>query len=353
MGASNHDDRERTFALAKRANDLMRDYGCSATPRSYAVWYTYVAGTQPLMNDAVKRLTTKNGPLSDADLDTLYETYIDGRRLCQQADTMNTSLVNEVEGIMEMIELSLGATAQYGESLQAFSQDLAGAPLTRNGLRDMVSSLITKTRDVAANNRTLEARMRESRDEIESLREALEATRLESLTDTLTGLSNRKHFEEALRRQTETVKAGARPASLLIIDIDFFKRFNDLFGHLTGDQVLRLVAVVMREHVTPRATLSRFGGEEFGVLLPETDLVAARAVAEKIRTSVASRELIKRSTGESLGKVTVSLGIAVQRPDDNAVSLLERADSCLFAAKRAGRNRTLDETQTAALPEVA
>ena len=348
-----HGDRDRTFALAKRANDLMRDYGSSATPRAYTIWYTYVAGTQPLLNDAVKRLTTTSGMLSDASIDELYETYIDGRRISAEAEKMNGSLISEVEGIMEMLELSLGATAQYGESLQAFSHDLAGAALTRNRLREMVSALITNTRDVAANNRTLEARMRESRDEIETLRESLEATRLESLTDTLTGLSNRKHFEDALHRCTAGSDAHARPASLIVIDIDFFKRFNDLFGHLTGDQVLRLVAIVMREHVTPRATLSRFGGEEFGILLPDTDLAAARAVAEDIRTSVMGRELVKRSTGESLGKVTISLGIALQRADDNAVSLLERADSCLFVAKRSGRNRTMDETERSDIPNVA
>ena len=254
---------------------------------------------------------------------------------------------------MEMIDLSLGATAQYGESLRAFSDDLTGSALTRNRLREIVSSLIYNTRDVAANNRTLEARMRESRNEVDALREALETTRLESLTDPLTGLSNRKHFEETLRQQTEIRTAYAGPTSLIVIDVDFFKRFNDLYGHVTGDQVLRLVAIVMREHVTENATLSRFGGEEFGILLPGCDRAAACAVAEKIRKSVMGRELVKRSTGESLGKVTISIGVAQRRPDDNAVSLLERTDACLFAAKRAGRNRTVDDAVSPELPAVA
>lgn len=353
MGESSHGDRERSFALAQRANELMRDYGSSAEPRAYAVWYTYVEGTQPLMNDAIKRLTTKSGTLSNAEIDDLYETYIDGRHLSAQAEKMNAGLISEVEGIMEMIDLSLGATAQYGASLQAFSDDLTGSALTRHRLREIVSSLIANTRDVTANNRTLEARMRESRNEVETLRETLEAARLESLTDPLTGLSNRKHFEDSLRQETEIRAAHAQATSLIVIDVDFFKRFNDLYGHVTGDQVLRLVAIVMRDHVTKQATLSRFGGEEFSVLLPGHDRAAACAVAEKIRTSVMGRELVKRSTGESLGKVTVSLGVAQRRPDDNAVSLLERADACLFAAKRAGRNRTVDDAASPDLSAVA
>ena len=346
-------DRERSLVLAQRSFELMRDYCACATPRAYAVWYLYVAGTQPLMNDAIKRLTTQNGTLTAADIDGLHDTYIDARRLAVEVDRMNSSLIAEVEGIMEMIDVSIHSTTRYGESLQALSHDIANTSTSRTRLREVVTTLIANTRDVTANNRTLEARMRESRGEIEALRETLETARLESLTDALTGLGNRRCFEEALQRAVDAPASGRRPTSLIVVDIDSFKRFNDTYGHLTGDQVLRLVAIVMREHVgLAGATLARFGGEEFSIVLPETGLAEARAIAERVRAGVTGRELVKRSTGESLGKVTVSLGVATQHGDDNAVSLLERADACLFAAKRAGRNRTLDETE-AALRDVA
>lgn len=350
-------DRDRSFMFAQRSFELMRDYCACATPRAYAVWYLYVSGAQPLMNDAVKRLTTQNGTLTSADIDGLHDTYIDGRRLAVEVDRMNSSLIAEVEGIMELIEVSIRSTTQYGESLQALTHDIANTATSRTRLREIVTTIVANTRDVTANNRTLEARMRESRSEIEALRETLEAARLESLTDALTGLGNRKSFEEAMRRTIDAPPASARggkPTSLVVLDIDSFKRFNDTYGHLTGDQVLRLVAIVMREHVgQTNATLARFGGEEFGIVLPETGREDARAIAERVRNGVTGRELVKRSTGESLGKVTVSLGVATQRGDDNAVSLLERADACLFAAKRAGRNRTYDETEVDTLRDVA
>ncbi|WP_375464651.1 GGDEF domain-containing protein [uncultured Methylobacterium sp.] len=346
MSDGAYGDRDRSFALAQRAQDLIRDYGPSATPRAYAVWYTYVSGEKPLLNDAVKRLTAENPALSASDVDRLYEGYLGGSSYADAAGETGATMLAEIEGIMEMLDLSLGSAVQYGEALRVLSQDLAVSTLNRVRLREIVASLVATTREVAANNRTLEARMRESRTEVEGLREKLEATRLESLTDPLTGLGNRKHFEEMLRKLIDASARGAS-ASLIVLDIDFFKRFNDLYGHLTGDQVLRLVAIVMRESVGSVAMLARFGGEEFGILLPGTGREAARAIAEKVRTSVMGRELVKRSTGESLGKVTISLGLGVYRRGDTPVSLLERADLCMFAAKRGGRNRTMDDAAAA------
>lgn len=343
MSQEIYSDRDRSFALAKRTHDLIRDYGPSATPRAYAVWYAYVSGELPLLSDAVKRLTAQNGCLTEADIDDLHETYLDGRRLAAATGDISRVVLSEIAAVTEILDLSLGSTAQYGESLRGLAQDLAQGLPSRARLGEIVATLVSTTREVAANNRVLEARMRETRCEIETLREKLEATRLESLTDALTGLSNRKHFEETLNAAIEAARGGSGVMSLIILDIDFFKRFNDLYGHLTGDQVLRLVAIVMRENAGKQAHLARFGGEEFGIVLPGADRATARQVAETVRASVMGRELVKRSTGESLGKITVSLGVAVLRSGDSPASLLERADLCMFAAKRGGRNRAVDD----------
>ncbi|WP_342164997.1 diguanylate cyclase [Methylobacterium sp. SD21] len=345
-------DRDRSFALAKRTNELMRDYGPSATPRAYAVWYTYVSGEVPLLNDAVKRMTAEKGHLTEIDVDHLHESYLDGQRRAIDASVVSKTVLAELAAVSEVLDLSLGSTQQYGESLSTLTHDLAQAQLSRARLAEMVASLAAATREVVADNRVLEARIRESRDEVESLREKLEATRTESLTDPLSGLSNRKHFEEMMHTAVAAVRAGGR-LSVIVVDIDYFKRFNDQFGHLTGDQVLRLVAVVMRESVQANAHLARFGGEEFGIILPGANRLDAVQIAETIRLSMIGRELVKRSTGESLGKVTVSLGVAEHRSGDTPASLLERADLCMFAAKRGGRNRVVDDASISAPSQAA
>ena len=143
------------------------------------------------------------------------------------------------------------------------------------------------------------------------------------------------------------------PLSLLMADIDHFKTFNDQYGHLTGDQVLRLVALAVKQNVKGRDVAARYGGEEFIVALPNTALQSAITVADHIRRAVMTKELMRRSNGERLGRVTISIGAAVLHPGDTAQLLIERADKCLYAAKRNGRNRVICEADPEIRPIAA
>jgi diguanylate cyclase len=200
-----------------------------------------------------------------------------------------------------------------------------------------------------ANNKKLEARLSASKQEIEQLQQNLETVRTESLTDPLTTLANRKFFDQELARVIAEAKEKNEPLSLLMTDVDHFKSFNDKYGHVTGDQVLRLVAISVKQNVKGQDIAARYGGEEFAVALPNTALQSAITVADHIRAAIMTKELMKRSSGERLGRVTISIGAAVLRPDDTPQALIERADECLYAAKRHGRNRVICESD----PEAA
>jgi diguanylate cyclase len=348
-------DIDRSFFIGQRALELMRTYGSSADPRSYEVWYTYVSGHKPAMNDAIKKITAERGSVGEHDIDQIYEQHLASTRAARDTEKASTVFLTEIDQVMGMIDEALGTTSRYGESLQAFSNDLAG-PIDRTRIRDVIGSVVRATQQVTQTNQDLEARLKETRGEIETLRETLECVRIEAVTDPVTGIGNRKHFQDMLHKAVETASARTTALSLVVIDIDHFKRFNDLYGHLTGDQVLRLVATTMREQVKTRAVLARFGGEEFGIILPDTSLERARGVAEDIRRCVLNRELVKRSTGESLGKITVSMGIAMFRPGETGSALLDRADQCMYVAKRTGRNRTVadaDQSDAERLANVA
>ena len=176
-----------------------------------------------------------------------------------------------------------------------------------------------------------------------SLQRNLDEFRRESMLDPLTKIYNRKAFDEGLLRTITEADESGKPLALLLLDIDHFKNFNDTYGHQTGDQVLRLVAMTLKSNIKGRDIVARYGGEEFAAILPTTDLDGATILAENIRKAIQAKELLKRSTNEKLGRITASVGIAVYRPGETPSALIERADRCLYAAKHAGRNCVIGE----------
>jgi diguanylate cyclase len=153
-------------------------------------------------------------------------------------------------------------------------------------------------------------------------------------------LTNRRGFDRALEQAIDIATEKNEPLSLLMIDIDHFKRFNDQFGHLVGDTVLRLVAGTIRRSTKGQDTAARYGGEEFAVILPNTALPGAVALAEQIRITIMGRQLRRRSNGENLGSISVSIGAATFDHSETPYAFVERADNHLYEAKRSGRNRT-------------
>jgi len=163
--------------------------------------------------------------------------------------------------------------------------------------------------------------------------------------DPLTGIFNRRHFLDLAERELERARRAGHQTSVLLIDIDHFKRVNDTHGHEAGDEVLRGVCARLATALRDADTLARLGGEELGVLAPETDPAAAWAVAERLRQSVASGPY---AAGEARLLITVSVGAAtIKDPEEPLKSLLRRADKALYAAKAGGRNRVVEAPQSA------
>jgi diguanylate cyclase len=179
------------------------------------------------------------------------------------------------------------------------------------------------------------------RRQITELEEEADSLRVDDVTDRLTSLANRKQFDRQLDRCIAEAEAKDESLCLLLTDIDHLKNVNDTFGHLAGDEVLRLISHAHKQHVHPRDVAARIGGDEFAVILPAVQLRPALTVADHIRCRVMATHLIKRTTGESVGRLTVSGGIAAYRKGESPWALMQRADRCLDAAKRHGRNRVV------------
>ncbi len=342
------DEHERSIAFAKVALGQIRALRQTASPRNYEIWYTYATGYNPQLNETINEMLERKGQVTEADLDQLYETYFSPTRLSQRLDQVGSQVRDEIEQVMAMIEAAAGSATSYTESLAGMSEQL-GSAKDREGLRTIVESLVQTAKEMEQSNQALEARLSASKQEINQLQENLETVRHESLTDPLTTLANRKYFDQALDKAIAEAVTKREPLSLMMTDIDHFKNFNDTFGHLTGDQVLRLVAISVKNNVKGQDIAARYGGEEFAVVLPNTVLRSATTVADHIRRAVMTKQLMKRSTHEQLGRITISIGVASLRAGDTAQALIGRADTCLYAAKRNGRNRVISEAD----PEVA
>ncbi|MBT3203887.1 MAG: GGDEF domain-containing protein [Gammaproteobacteria bacterium] len=174
---------------------------------------------------------------------------------------------------------------------------------------------------------------------VESLRKELAQVREESLTDALTGIANRKAFDQALEKSFQDNAEKNTSFCVVIADIDFFKKFNDTFGHLVGDKVLRFVAATIKSCVKGKDTAARFGGEEFVLILPDTGMEGAEIVAEQVRKAISKSILRDIKNNEEYGKITISLGIGQFKKGELTNDLLKRADEALYQAKENGRNR--------------
>jgi diguanylate cyclase (GGDEF)-like protein len=160
-----------------------------------------------------------------------------------------------------------------------------------------------------------------------------EAIYLLATTDSLTGIANRREFTAILVREMDQTKRYGMPMALVMYDIDYFKRVNDTFGHDVGDQVLQTVTCLVKDNIRASDIVARWGGEEFMVLMPQTDLQDAGNTAEKLRLAIAGHHF------DQVNKLTVSFGVTAYEPQDDLNSLLKRVDDALYQAKERGRNR--------------
>ncbi|MCX5479380.1 GGDEF domain-containing protein [Kaistia geumhonensis] len=326
----------RKASLARAALAALEQHDLAPEPQNYALFYAYASGSEPLLKEAVDGILREEGALSRADLAMLCRAFLRDQALGLTWHEL------PLDPIGNAPSASRDATTSAAAALSA-----AHAAATRNGSRtatiDLVRRLVAATRSIEERKRLIEEELVRSRAELDALQASLDNVRHETLNDQLTTLASRRHFDEAFERAIAGTRESGAPLSLLFTDIDHFKSFNDRYGHQTGDHVLRLVALAVKQNVREQDTACRYGGEEFAVILPGTAAAEAMVIGEEIRAAVMGREFRRRASGEKLRPVTISIGIASFLPGDTASSLIERADRCLYRAKSSGRNLVMSD----------
>ena len=380
---------ERSAELLRLALPWMSRQRAGLHPVSYAVWFDYVAQTNPPLRAAIDDHLAREGTLDEFATQALFT-----RHVADVDPATAQRVVDQMQRVLGGLGEAAGAAGTHAARYSASLSQLAGAlvrgdtargidddvvGVARNGpaprkLADVVAEVIADTGAMRSQIGGLQQRLADSRREIDRLRDEVRRAREDALRDSLTGLSNRRAFDQALaaclgqdgapiapaagardaRVLIDAARApaasrppgsaaaapGERGAWVLVADIDRFARINDTYGRDFGDQVLQAVAEALRTLVPAGATLARLDGEAFALLAPALDAAAALVLADRVRAHIGGAR-IRRSEQDVAERVTLSVGLARARAGEAAQALLERAGAALRQAKDEGRDRVV------------
>jgi diguanylate cyclase len=331
------DSIDEAARIARVALPLASRHHLPATPVNYAVLYEYVSGRNEELHKVARALFEDARGLNQEELTTLFHRFIvqDNASVLRE---LRGNLQSVVAAAVQSMSVLGGDSAQYQARLQHALQQLSQAT-TAEEVSAVIRAVVAETQSLLAGSTRLLQQLQAAHQDLEALRSEFERSQGEATLDALTQAQTRRTFDQQLvARCEESIKRGSH-LSVLIVDIDRFKEFNERHGHLVGDQIIKFVADSIRDSVRGADLLARFGGEEFAVILADTPLVGAVQVGKNIVARVSRAALKQRASGERVGTITVSAGVAELDPRESPAALVRRAVTALYTAKNQGRNR--------------
>lgn len=317
--------------------ELIGKHGLPTDPLNYCIWYEYVSGNNQELKAAIDDHLKKGGAFSAETNQQLYN-----RHIASEQEMLVTLVRKELNKVFaEIIGTMDSADQLYSQSanhMQAINEAIV-PNLSQDQLKTIVKQIKNEITSLEGSSSSFREQLQQANSEIDQLKSKMALYRAESHKDPLTQIDNRRGFDKALAENITQAQADGTSLCLIIADIDFFKKVNDTYGHLVGDNVIRMVAATLKNSIKGKDLAARLGGEEFAILLPDTPFDGAMKLANDIRLAFERLDLKKKSTGESLGKVTLSFGVATYRKTEAAEDFIDRADQALYQSKSTGRNK--------------
>lgn len=331
-------DARQAALFAKKAFESMATNGVPATPPNYQLWYSYHVGQNPELVDEINELAKGDAPVSGEACAALVQRFVEAEDASELVGEITDAIGSATAQARDSLKQAGEDAERFSESLAGFSGEVADRH-SDGDLEAIIQNMIAETKEMVKRTIDLETQLSESSQEIASLKSELESTAAEARTDMLTGIGNRMAFQSFLDKAVADAEGGNDALSLIIGDVDHFKNFNDRWGHPFGDQVLKLISFCIDQLVPETGLAARYGGEEFAIVLPETKLDEAAQLAEQIRRDISSKRIRRTDSGEDVGQITVSFGVAQFSRADTSEDLISRADQALYDAKNGGRNQ--------------
>jgi diguanylate cyclase len=325
---------------AAAAVSSMARHGIAPNPQNFAIWYEYHAGQNSDLKRTIDIVVSNHREFDERTLHTLYEDFFTSTKEELALHGISVRVQHTLHEVLGLVDGARTDATRYGASLQDVSGQLVGdvSPLAA-----LIERLLGEAHEMARRSERIGYRLKQSVQTIKTLEHTLDDVRREATTDGLTGIANRRAFDTILRETAGEAMNSGDDLSVLIVDIDHFKTFNDTWGHQTGDEVLRLVASTLQQNIRGQDTAARYGGEEFAVILPATPVASAVAVGNNIRRACERSQFVTRDTQQPVDPVTVSIGAACYDPGEALSNWIHRADAALYRAKQGGRNCVMSD----------
>ncbi|MFO7713664.1 diguanylate cyclase [Desulfosarcina sp.] len=319
------------------ALEMIGKNGLPTDPLNYCIWYEYASGKNGKLNAAIDNHLQSNLSFSEEISRQLFNQYV-----AAESETVSALVSEELKKVFAEIIDAIKTTNQHFSksetNLETINESIVPS-LSESDLERIVGQIKREIKTLESSGGSFKEQLEQATREIDHLKTKLVRYRHEALKDPLTQINNRRGFEKTLKDTIGKARTNGTSLCLIIADIDYFKKINDTHGHLVGDNVLRMVAATIKESIKGRDLAARVGGEEFAILLPDTPFAGAMKLAEDIRVSFERLDLKKKNTGESLGKITLSFGVANYKKDEVAEDFVNRADEALYQSKNTGRNK--------------
>lgn len=330
---------EKNAEYLRRSLPLMVKNNVPANPINYAIWYDYVSGENKKLIKDVDSLVNN---AKEFDKDTSFALY--KKHICNASidtfEKINQELYKVLSDTSGSVQSTNNIAAEASDNFQdkaSILEKLSDA----NDAKEILAEIISETQSLAKSGSLLQSQLEKANEEMEQMRGELVKVREAAVTDALTGLLNRRAFDDILN----SLMGKTDKACFALLDLDHFKQVNDVYGHQVGDNVLKFTSSLLKKYVSEHHFVARYGGEELSIIMPDTDMKDALKICEDIRINLANSRLKRKGKSESIGQITVSIGVSNLNADDSVDSLIERADTALYKAKETGRNKVVNEAQ--------
>jgi len=334
---------DKAKRIFERLVEMFEEQNINPSPLNYYVWYQYIKGDIPKFRQEMDTILNDPFGYTDRVGRRLYDEFL------KEDDSAATEFDRAFRRLIDVMVKKMNAWTDKLEShtkeLDRCTSELSNPDIDAQKVKDITDTVLSAANTMKESSAAFQKEMIESSEEVKMLRQKLIEARSEAMQDELTEIGNRKMFNNSITELMFNYQSKPGKLCLILTDIDHFKKFNDNYGHLVGDSILRYFANIMKKLTGNDETVCRYGGEEFAILLAECSIEKAAKKADEIRIALENTHLKRKDENKPISTVTASFGVAVFNGSESSEEFIARADKALYKAKDSGRNRVVMETE--------